>query len=373
MIEFKSVRKVYDDFVALENINLQINEGEILTLIGPSGCGKTTTMRMINRLTEPTEGQILIDNENISELDPVDLRRRIGYIIQEIGLFPHMTIEENVSLVLRLKKEDKKKYSKRVDELLELVGLDPQTYKHRTPSELSGGQQQRIGVIRALAADPDIILMDEPFSALDPISRERLQDDIKHLQKKIKKTIVFVTHDMDEAIKIADRIAIMNEGEIVQIDTPENIIRNPKNDFVKGFIGQDRLDQNQTMPLAIDLMLSRTITSSPDRHLAEAMYMMRKKGVTSLMITDDSEDFLGIVSFESVNENYANEKLIVFDIMETENLKTLSVSDSLTKAADFFQDSNISAIPVLKENKLIGIVTRSSMIKGIAELKKIKE
>src|SRR5690625_3059339 len=209
MIEFKDVMKSYnDDFVALKKINLEIKQGELLTLIGPSGCGKTTTMRMINRLTEPTKGKILIDGKDISKLNPVKLRRNIGYIIQEIGLFPHMTIEQNISLVPRLKKENPKKYSKRVDELLQLVGLDPETYKHRTPSELSGGQQQRVGVIRALAADPDIILMDEHFSALDPISREQLQDDIIKLQDEIKKTIVFVTHDMDAAIKIADMIAI---------------------------------------------------------------------------------------------------------------------------------------------------------------------
>src|SRR5690625_693736 len=257
--------KSYDDFVALKNVNLKINEGELVALIGPSGCGKTTTMRMINRLIDLTKGQIFINGQDISKLNPVILRRSIGYIIQEIGLFPHMTIEQNISLVPRLKKEDPKKYSKRVDELLELVGLDPKVYKHRTPSELSGGQQQRVGVIRALAADPDIILMDEPFSALDPISREQLQDDITKLQDEIKKTIVFVTHDMDEAIKIADRIAIMKDGEIIQFDTPDYILRYPKNEFVKGFIGQKRLKQNNTLPVATDLMLSKVITSAPNR------------------------------------------------------------------------------------------------------------
>src|SRR5699024_3341554 len=197
---------------------------------------------------------------------------------------PHMTIEQNISLVPRLKKWDPVKYGKRVDELLTLVGLDPETYKHRTPSELSGGQQQRIGVIRALAADPDIILMDEPFSALDPISREQLQDDIISLQEEIKKTIVFVTHDMDEAIKIADRIAIMREGEIIQLDTPEKILRYPKNDFVKGFIGQERLNERNPLPVATDLMVSKVITSTPNRGLAEAMYMMREDNVDSLFI-----------------------------------------------------------------------------------------
>lgn len=366
MIEFKNVMKSYDDFVALKNVNLKINEGELVALIGPSGCGKTTTMRMVNRLIDPTNGQIFINGQDISELDPVMLRRSIGYIIQEIGLFPHMTIEQNISLVPRLKKEDPKKYKKRVDELLELVGLEPKIYKHRTPSELSGGQQQRVGVIRALAANPDIILMDEPFSALDPISREQLQDDIIKLQHEIKKTIVFVTHDMDEAIKIADRIAIMKDGEIIQFDTPDHILRKPKNEFVKGFIGQKRLKQNNTLPIATDLMLGKVITSSSSRGLAEALYLMREKSVDSLFITDKAQNFLGLVTLEDVRDNYKNETITIADIMQSENIKTLNAEDVVTNVAEIFQDENIRAIPVLEDSKLVGVVTKSSMIRGLA-------
>ncbi|GAK14289.1 L-proline glycine betaine ABC transport system permease protein ProV [Geomicrobium sp. JCM 19039] len=215
MIEFKNVSKTYaDGFQALKNINLKIEEGELIALIGPSGCGKTTTMRMINRLIDPSEGEILIDGENIKKKDPVQLRRNSGYVIQQIGLLPHMTIQDNISIVPKLKKWEKQRYLTRVDELLKLVGLDPDTFRKRYPSELSGGQQQRIGVIRGLAADPPVILMDEPFSALDPISREQLQDELIKLQEEIKKTIVFVTHDMDEAIKIANRIVIMRDGRL---------------------------------------------------------------------------------------------------------------------------------------------------------------
>lgn len=239
LIEFKNVSKTYEDgFQALKHINLEVKSGELLVLIGPSGCGKTTTMKMINRLIDPTEGDIYIDGENIKRKNPVLLRRNIGYVIQQIGLLPHMTIEENIAIVPKLKKWPKEKYMKRVDELLDLVGLDPVVFKKRYPHELSGGQQQRVGVIRALAAEPPIILMDEPFSALDPISREQLQDELIHLQEDIKKTIVFVTHDMDEAIKIANRIAIMRDGEIIQLDTPERILRYPKNEFVRSFIGE---------------------------------------------------------------------------------------------------------------------------------------
>lgn len=244
MISFKHVEKTYQcGFVALKNISLEIEKGELATFIGPSGCGKTTTMRMINRLVDPTSGQIKLDGEDISKIDPIELRRNVGYVIQQIGLFPHMTIEQNISLVPRLKKWRPETYLHRVDELLDFVGLDPHTFKKRYPNELSGGQQQRIGVIRALAADPQIILMDEPFSALDPISREQLQHDIVRLHREIQKTIVFVTHDMDEAIKISSRIVMMKDGEIIQHDPPNQMLQYPRNDFVQQFIGEERLNR----------------------------------------------------------------------------------------------------------------------------------
>lgn len=245
MICFDKVSKSINHMQIIKELNLHIGEGELFVLIGPSGCGKTTSMKMINRLIEPTSGRIEINGEDISKKDPVQLRRGIGYVIQQIGLFPHMTIAQNVALVPKLNKTDRAVYEKRVDELLDMVGLEPKKFKDRYPAELSGGQQQRVGVIRAMAADPPIILMDEPFSALDPISREQLQDEFVRLQKTIKKTIVFVTHDMDEAIKIADRICLMNDGEIVQIDKPDKLLKQPANDFVVDFIGVKRLKRNQ--------------------------------------------------------------------------------------------------------------------------------
>ncbi len=239
MIQFENVSKLFQDgTTAVNSINLTINKGELFVLIGPSGSGKTTTLKMINRLIDITNGTILIDGKKLSEYNIHELRWNIGYVLQQIALFPHLTIAENIAVVPEMKKWTKEKIAARVDELLEMVGLEPQTYKNRKPKELSGGQQQRIGVIRALAADPEIILMDEPFSALDPISREKLQDDIVSLQKAIKKTIVFVTHDMQEALKLGDRICIMKDGEIVQTGTPEELINNPVNDFVKDFIGR---------------------------------------------------------------------------------------------------------------------------------------
>ncbi|RDZ10112.1 glycine/betaine ABC transporter ATP-binding protein [Priestia megaterium] len=238
MIRFEQVSKKFkNDTYVIKSLNLEIKNGEFFVLIGPSGCGKTTTLKMINRLINLSEGTLWINDKKITDYDINELRWNIGYVLQQIALFPHMTIAENIAIVPELRKWSRQKIQQRVDELLEMVGLDPEQYRNRKPNELSGGQQQRIGVIRALAADPDIILMDEPFSALDPISREKLQDDLVNLQRSIKKTIVFVTHDMQEALKLGDRICVMREGKIEQTGTPQEIINNPINEFVRDFVG----------------------------------------------------------------------------------------------------------------------------------------
>src|SRR5215203_1037896 len=244
MIEFRHVSKTYpgSDNPVVTDLSFEVPEGEICVLVGPSGCGKTTTMRMVNRLIEITEGEILIDGEPNTAMNGTQLRRKIGYAIQQIGLFPHRTIADNIGTVPNLLGWDKGRIKERVNELLELVGLSPDEYRDRYPAELSGGQQQRVGVARALAADPPIMLMDEPFGAVDPITRERLQDEFLHIQEDIKKTIVFVTHDIDEAIKMGDKIAILKEGGILaQYDTPANILANPDSDFVSSFVGTDRV------------------------------------------------------------------------------------------------------------------------------------
>ncbi|PKJ54850.1 ABC transporter ATP-binding protein [Bacillus sp. SN10] len=256
MIQFNQVSKSYEDGTkAVDSLHLEIKKGEFFVLIGPSGCGKTTTMKMINRLIETTEGSILIDGKDIQEYNINELRWDIGYVLQQIALFPHMTIAENIAVVPEMRKWSKEKIKARVDELLQMVGLDPDVYRDRMPDELSGGQKQRVGVVRALAANPKIVLMDEPFSALDPLSREQLQKDIVQLQKKIQKTIVFVTHDMQEALSLGDRICVMKEGKVVQLDTPEGIIHNPKNEFVEEFIGNrgrpwyEGMNIGEVMPL----------------------------------------------------------------------------------------------------------------------------
>lgn len=247
MIRFDQVTKQFADGTeALKNVSLTIPTGKLTVIIGPSGCGKTTLMKMINHLEAPTSGEVLIDELSIKDRDDVELRRSIGYVIQRIGLFPHMTIAKNASIVPKLKGWSEEKTQTRIRELMNIVGLDPDTYLERFPLELSGGQQQRIGVVRALAGDPNIMLMDEPFSALDPISREQLQDELRSLQKRIKKTIVFVTHDMDEALKIADHIIVLRAGEVEQIGSSNDLIHDPKNDFVRDFIGQDRINRKRT-------------------------------------------------------------------------------------------------------------------------------
>ena len=258
IIEFQNVTKQYGDGTkAVDSLNLEIKKGEFIVLIGPSGCGKTTTLKMINRLIEPTAGSILINGKNAVSYDVDRLRWNIGYVLQQIALFPHMTVEENIRVVPDMKRTEKGTIKQRVHELLEQVGLDPAVFAHRKPSELSGGQQQRVGVIRALAADPEILLMDEPFSALDPVAREKLQDDMLHLKRSFGKTTVFVTHDMGEALKLADRICLMRDGKIVQAGTPDELRRNPSGEFVREFIGS-RKD-----PLQDVLDLRHWVSGSP--------------------------------------------------------------------------------------------------------------
>ncbi|CQR46262.1 Glycine betaine/carnitine/choline transport ATP-binding protein OpuCA [Paraliobacillus sp. PM-2] len=359
MIELKKVSKVYEDgFQALKEIDLIFEEGAINVLIGPSGCGKTTLMKLLNRLTEYTDGEILIDGKNIKEIDPIKLRRTMGYVIQSIGLFPHMTIFNNVATVPRLLKWNKSKINKKVEELLNMVDLEPKTFKKRYPSELSGGQQQRIGVIRALAAEPSIILMDEPFSALDPISKEQLQDELIRLQKEIKKTIVFVTHDMDEAIKIANQIILMREGTIVQKGSPQDILENPANDFVKDFIGSDRLDQ--VLPPLSELADMNYPFVSSKTSVNEAINKMIEKNITQIPVVDDKETFIGVVSLYKA---LANKDGILTEIVDQST--TVSENTDINDVIKEVRETQ-SIIPIISnDKKLTGVLGGNQLLEAL--------
>ncbi len=273
---------------AVEALDLEIPAGEIVVLVGPSGCGKTTTMRMINRLVEPTGGRIFVGDEDVTEINADVLRRRIGYVIQQVGLFPHMTIGENIAVVPHLLGWDKNRISERIDELLDLVGLEPAEYRRRYPKELSGGQQQRVGVARALAVDPPVMLMDEPFGAIDPITRERLQNEFLRLQQTLRKTIVFVTHDIHEAIKLGDRIAILTKGStIAQYDTPEQILAHPANDFVKDFIGPGASVRSLGLTMLADLTLESLPVVALDDSVDKARAVLARSQQDRALIVDD--------------------------------------------------------------------------------------
>ncbi len=360
MIEFKKVSKVYDDFVAVDDLNLKFNDGEFICFIGTSGSGKTTSMRMINRMEEPSSGQILIDNEDIMDKNPVELRRRIGYVIQQIGLMPHMTVYENITLVPKLLKWPEEKKRERAEKLIRRVDL-PLEFLNRYPQELSGGQQQRIGVIRALAADQDIILMDEPFGALDPITRDALQELVKHLQSEMGRTVIFVTHDMDEAIKLADRIVIMQKGKVVQFDTPDNILANPANQFVEDFIGEDRLLQARPSLQTVDqIMIKDPVSVTPGKTLQEAIKLMRNRKVDTLYVTDDSGVLKGIVDLEDFDRN-RRRATSVGDVMSPE-VYFVRTGTLLRDTVQRILKRGFKSIPVVDEkDRLIGLVTRSSL------------
>lgn len=362
MLKFDHVSKIYKGGKrAVDDLNLEFESGRFIVFIGPSGCGKTTTMKMINRLIEPTEGTIYINGKNIKETDPVKLRREIGYVIQQIGLFPHMTIQQNISLVPRLLKWPEEKQRERAKELLQLVDM-PEEFLDRYPHELSGGQQQRIGVLRALAADQPLILMDEPFGALDPITRDSLQDELKKLQKELGKTIVFVTHDMDEAIKLADQIVIMRDGKLVQTGTPDEILREPANEFVETFIGKERLLQARPNIQTVEQIMSpKAVTVTVDKTLTEAIQIMKEQRVDSLLVVDSRKVLLGYIDVEIIDRN-RRKPVLVKDVVETNLIaveKDTLVRDTVRKILK----RGIKYVPVVDhEHRLVGIVTRASLV-----------
>ncbi|MEU9924348.1 betaine/proline/choline family ABC transporter ATP-binding protein [Streptomyces griseoluteus] len=302
MIRFEQVSKRYPDgTTAVDDLSFEVSEGELVTLVGPSGCGKTTTMMMVNRLIEPTAGRIVVDGEDIARVDPVRLRRRIGYVIQQVGLFPHRTVLDNTATVPSLLGWKRAKARARAAELLDLVGLDPGTFGARYPEQLSGGQRQRVGVARALAADPPVLLMDEPFGAVDPVVREQLQDEFLRMQQAVRKTVLLVTHDIEEAVRLGDRIAVYGQGRIEQFDTPGAVLGAPATPYVAGFVGADRGLKRLSVTAIEPDDLEQPPVARPDEPAGSAARRLREEGARWAVVLDGHGDLHGWVGLEELS------------------------------------------------------------------------
>lgn len=372
MVKLEGVSKSYDKKTnVVDNLNLEVKTGELVVLVGESGCGKTTTMKMINRLIEPTEGKIYIGENNILDLDKNELRRNIGYVIQNVGLFPHLTIDKNIAIVPSLCKMDAEQIDEKVRQLLDMIELPYEDYAHRYPRELSGGQQQRVGVARALANDPDVILMDEPFSALDPITREQLQNELLKLQDTLNKTIVFVTHDIDEAIKLGDRIAVMAEGKIIQYDTPEEILKNPVNAFVESFVGSDRLWKTPDMLRAEDIVSKKMTKIGSNRSVAHAIELMKEHNTEVLVVVDNQSknqhDFVGVIGSNRLKGVFDHNTKMK-DIMKVDVIR-IQADMTLVNVLNIRRENKILFSPVFDQNqKLLGIITHTSILNVLTDI-----
>lgn len=366
MIKFENVSKRFGQTPVLDNLSFEIPDGEFVVLIGPSGCGKTTTLKTINRLIEPNRGKIYIDGKDIAKMNPVELRRGIGYVIQQIGLFPNMTVEQNITVVPKLLKYPKEKCEAIVHELLELVDMPYEENAHKYPSELSGGQQQRIGVLRALAASPPIILMDEPFGALDPITRDTLQDEVKRIQQKLQKTIVFVTHDMDEALKMADTIVFMNEGKILQMASPEEMLQNPADPIISGFMGK-QIDHRSNGLTAGDVIRTRVIKVSINNQLLKSIELMKNRDVDTLIVINEDDTYAGIATIDSIRARGKSGMKI--GALITNEAPVVNVADDAQAAFDALLTSPTGYVVVLRDDRTVaGIATKTSMTKAMGEV-----
>jgi osmoprotectant transport system ATP-binding protein len=360
VIRLEAVRKVYPNgTIAVSDLTLEVADAEVTVLVGPSGCGKTTILRMINRMVEPTSGRILIDGEDIARIDAVHLRRRIGYVIQQTGLFPHQTIARNVGTVPRLLGWDRERIKARVDELLQLVGLDPSEFGPRYPNELSGGQRQRVGVARALAADPPLLLMDEPFGAIDPVTRARLQDEFGRLQSELRKTVVFVTHDIDEAVKLGDRIAILQTGGVLeQYDTPAAILARPATPFVDDFVGGDRALKRLRVTSIDTTLLDHPRELAPSDALRTARDALAASGAASLPVVDETGTLRGQIRADDLASNDS-----IGDVASrtTRVEAWVDAGDSLQTALSRALLTSDGWVAVLDDERLLGVLTPESI------------
>ncbi|WP_425058805.1 Osmoprotectant import ATP-binding protein OsmV [Sporomusa carbonis] len=367
MIELKEVTKLYKGQVApaVDRLSLTIEKGETCTFLGPSGCGKSTTLRMINRMIEPSSGTIRINGKDVKEEDPNKLRMGIGYVIQQIGLLPHRTVAENIAIVPRLYGWPKEKINERVDELLRLIGLDPEMTRNKYPSQLSGGQMQRIGVARAMAVDPPVMLMDEPFGAVDPIARNYLQDEFLRLQKEMKKTICFVTHDINEAIKMGDKIAIFNQGKLVQHGTPQEILTRPANDFVRDFIGYDRVVKKLSL-FQVKELTRRHMCIASYAELADICRKMNDAKAEVCFITNAAGEWDGFITAAEI----ANKEKLTGKSVSPEKVQAMALNQKqavvqetflLRDALSLMLELNTDYLGVFDRNEPVGMITLSDI------------
>ncbi len=363
MIELLNVVKRYGEKLAVDGLNLVVREGEICCLIGPSGCGKSTTLKMINRMVEPDSGKVIFNGEDVRKIKPELLRRRIGYVIQHIGLFPHMNVFQNISVVPKLLGWSKERIEKRVGELLELIGLDEAQYANKYPSELSGGEAQRVGVARALAADPPALLMDEPFGAVDPLMRSVLQDEFLSIQRKLKKTVVFVTHDLDEAIRIGDRIAVMKDGKLVQYDTPEAILASPANSFVRDFVGSDRALKRLSR-FDVNSVMKKPFYVFCDDGIEEVRKRVKDKKLRYLWVVEKDLRLIGWIDMKNIDSAGSMEEVIT-----NSGIKNICIREyaSLREALSRMLSEGVKVVPIVNSNgSLVGEVSLSD-IEAITE------
>ena len=366
MLRFDHVSLSYGSQKILNDLCFEIEEGQFAVLIGPSGCGKTTTLKMINRLIQPDTGKIYLNEEDITSKDKVELRRHIGYVIQQIGLFPNMTVAQNICVVPKLLKYSKEQCDQIVRDMLAMVEMSYEQYANKYPSEMSGGQQQRIGILRALAASPPIVLMDEPFSALDPMTRRSLQQEVKGLQQKLHKTFIFVTHDMAEALDLADVIIFMDHGNIVQMAPPEEMLAHPASGQIQDFLGNFIDTHAQKELTAADFMRSGVSTVSARRGVNECVSKMQRRNVDTLIVVDDQDRYQGTVSIADIRLTGHVVKTI--EPLIRCNTPTVHTGDSAKDCFDLLISSGAPYLIVLnEEEKVDGIITKTSMTSAMAE------
>ena len=366
MLTFEHISLSYGEQKILNDVSFEVKDGQFAVFIGPSGCGKTTTLKMINRLIQPDSGRICLNGNDISTIDRYELRRHTGYVIQQIGLFPNMTVAQNISVVPKLLKWSKEKCDQTVHELLDMVGMPYDQYAHKYPSEMSGGQQQRIGILRALAASPPVVLMDEPFSALDPMTRRSLQLEMKNLQQKLNKTIIFVTHDMDEALDLADVIIFMDHGHIVQIAPPEEMLENPATDQIKEFLGKHHTGPSPADLTVADFMRTGIVTVNQNRGINECVSRMQHHNVDTLLVVDEYRHYQGTVSIADIRLTGHVVKTIGPLVRNT--TPVVHTGDNAKECFDQLISSGFPYLVVLNDDQTVaGLVTKTSMASAMAE------